>query len=484
MIADRLISKVLDLLRLLVLVNVLTPADFGLVAMGLMLVQFIEAAFELPVAQALLRLKNPDRAAFDTAFTLGFLRGVMISCMLIVLAWPLAAFYGQPQLYGLVLGLTIAPVSRGMLNPRLTEFHRQMDFRWHAVIEVTGTLASLIMATAVAITTGSYWALVVGAAINPVVTTILSYVVAPFWPRLSLSAWRDFADFIGWKGLSQLIKAFTSQLDKFVLGCFVSPVSLGRFSVAESISVLVRKSIIEPISQPIFAALVNLTTKYELRRAYLKASNIMLIIAAPWLVILAVLAEIVVRMVFGDQWAEMAVLLRWMAVSNIIGMLFAPTIGLAIILHKTKFETLHSTINILTKLPALLLGIWWFGVLGVVGASILANSALLITRLYISRNILSISIKDQLYSCSRVSLALFSMVFSMGLLDPFPNTHDSVLVDFGFVLLTSSIGCATFLLTLFSLWILAGRPEEAEFTLFRQVKTYCLSVKKKFLTAC
>src|SRR5271170_5431254 len=67
MVGARLVSRVIDLGTMLVLAHILRPKDFGLVAIAMSVIYIVEAALELPVSQALVRLKVIEVAHYDTA---------------------------------------------------------------------------------------------------------------------------------------------------------------------------------------------------------------------------------------------------------------------------------------------------------------------------------------------------------------------------------------------------------------------------------
>jgi O-antigen/teichoic acid export membrane protein len=82
LVAARLLSRVIDLGLMLILARMLSPADFGLVAIAMTIVAILEAAFELPLSQALVSLPEIKPSYLDTAFTLGLIRGLVL-CVLI-----------------------------------------------------------------------------------------------------------------------------------------------------------------------------------------------------------------------------------------------------------------------------------------------------------------------------------------------------------------------------------------------------------------
>jgi O-antigen/teichoic acid export membrane protein len=185
-IGSRIVAKAIDLVLLLCLARLVGPDQFGLVAIAMAVVFVVEALFELPVAATLIRVDalTPDR--LHTAFTLGLLRGLVVAAMLVLLAVPLAAFSEEPRLVALLAVLSLAPACRGMASPRLVEYNRAFDPRPDAAIELGGKAVAFAVALAVAAATHSYWAIAAATVCGPLAGTVLSYIVAPLRPRLTL----------------------------------------------------------------------------------------------------------------------------------------------------------------------------------------------------------------------------------------------------------------------------------------------------------
>ena len=152
LIAARMGTRAIDLATLMLLARLLTPADFGVVAVAMVLVQIVEAVFELPVAQVLVRAASPahrtsgatgdDRAMLDPAFTLSVARGLVVAALLAAAALPFARAYHDGRLLGLICFLALAPALRGIASPRLALYARVLDFRRDCASDLVGKLCS------------------------------------------------------------------------------------------------------------------------------------------------------------------------------------------------------------------------------------------------------------------------------------------------------------------------------------------------------
>ena len=179
MVATRLGTRFLDLASILVLARLVRPADFGLVAIAASIVAVVEAALELPLNQALLRLEIIELSHYNTAFTLSALRCSVLYLLLLIAVHPLAVLYGEPRLVPLVLVLGLGALSRGMVNPRLAEFQKALSFWRDMSIEVSGRVVGATIGIGLAIATRSYWAVAAAAIAAPTAPLAASYALAP-----------------------------------------------------------------------------------------------------------------------------------------------------------------------------------------------------------------------------------------------------------------------------------------------------------------
>src|SRR5579871_4932278 len=97
LVASRLITRCIDLGTLVILGRLLSPADFGVVAIAMSVIAIVEAIMELPLGLALVALPTRTEEHYATAFTLQLVRGLLLAVILLALAWPIARIYNDPR---------------------------------------------------------------------------------------------------------------------------------------------------------------------------------------------------------------------------------------------------------------------------------------------------------------------------------------------------------------------------------------------------
>jgi O-antigen/teichoic acid export membrane protein len=116
LVSARLGGRAIDVVTVLVLARTLTPADFGLTALAMTLIAVADTVLEIPLMQALIRMKFVEKSHLDTAFTLGILRGLLLSFVVLAAAWPFSIIFNDSRLTALVAVLAIGPISRSLYS--------------------------------------------------------------------------------------------------------------------------------------------------------------------------------------------------------------------------------------------------------------------------------------------------------------------------------------------------------------------------------
>lgn len=470
MIGARLISRVVDLGTMLVLAHMLRPRDFGLVAIAMTVIYIVEAALELPVSQALVRLPVLTSAHYDTAFTLSFARGAILSLILCLVSLPFSYVYGDRRLVPLICLLSLAPAARGLVSPRLADFAKHLDFSRDFAIELTGKMVAFAAAIAFALSFRNYWSIAIGTVAAPVTAAIASYVLAPYRPRFSLSELRSFSGFLGWITVAQGISALNWQSDRLLLGKLTSRSELGLFTTANDVANIPLLTLFGPILRPLLSAFALLKHDLErLQKSYQTSSSAMVTLGLPILIGESMIAYPAVRLLFGDKWMGAAPMLRWLALS-LIPSLFAMPLGpLVMALDRTRIFVKRNALEISVKLPLVILGALRFQFFGVIAARLISEAATVIFCMVVVRRLIGLSLREQVLAPWRGILASLGMAAVLALAVPhLTQATGTVPLAVG-VALSVTLGAVAYTGTLLTLWVAAGSPAGIEAMLISRI---------------
>lgn len=471
-VGGKLVSRLFDLATLVILTAILTPADFGLVAKAMAVVMLVEMVTLLPIETPILRVKSPGRSLYDTAFTITLIRALLIGGLLVALSGPIAVYFKDPRLTTLICVLALAPALRGCLSPKMAELTRVYDMRFEAAMDIASKVASLIVVTAVALATGSYWAIAVGTIVTTLVLNVMSYVFAPYRPRLTLTDWPAFRDIATWVTLSQSIQAMSWQLDNFILGRMLGNDAFGRYAIARQLSDIPYQAIAMPLTRPMvasFSAAAEDTARQ--RQLWLRFSNGMLFAVGPIFVSLAALAPDVVFVLLGTGWDGAGLLLAGLAVTSLAALPAVPLNPFAAASFRTRLIALRILVQFLLSIPLLILGAYLAGALGVIVAKGLVNLAMLAFVITVLRDRIGLPVGQQIraYWRSVLSLAFLGvLLYAVG--GAFAEMSDGNRLLTALRLLVIALPCiGAYLVLCIGLWRFTGQPEGAEEFLWRKI---------------
>jgi O-antigen/teichoic acid export membrane protein len=463
MVGARLLSRVIDLATMLVLAHILLPRDFGLVAIAMTVIFIIEAVLELPVSQALVWLQVIEPAHYDTAFTLSLLRGLALGFIVCAVSWPFAKFYADSRLFPLVCLLSVAPAARGLVSPRLADFSKNIDFSPDFTMEILGKVAAFLIAIVLGLTTRSYWAIAAGTVVAPVVGTVTSYVLAPYRPRLSLSAWSSFSGFLGWYTTAQAINALNWQADRLMLGKIMSKSELGLFTAANDAATIPVMAFISPIDRPLLSAFSMLKEQPQrLAQSYQRSANGIVTLGLPILIGESLLAHPAVRLMLGSQWKGSAPLLQWLAISLVPALFALPMSPLVMSFGRTKVFFRRNVFEVCVKLPLVVFGAIKYGFMGVIIARCISVSATAFFCMVIVQRLIGLPIHRQLLGPWRSVVSATVMALVIWLAAPALTTSNAIAPLAAGLLLVAVLGATTYCVVLGSLWAASGSPAGLE----------------------
>ncbi len=414
LVLSRFVGRLIDFFTLLVLARMLSPADFGIAALATSLVVVVDTVLEVPVTQALVRLSEVNKDHLDTGFTLNLFRCGLMAFIILCAAVPFSVLNHEPLLLPLVCVLALGPASRAFASPAMVAFARRMSFRQTFMMEVLGKFCASVVATIIVFAGGSYWAIVANFVIASVGSSIVSYVLAPYRPALSLSRFSDFAGFMGWFSSAQLISALNWQFDRFMIGAFSDRATLGRYAVASDISVIPTQSIIGPALQPVMAAFSQINSdRARVGAAFLKAARFAMVISIPICFGISATADLATDILLGAKWKEAAPLLSILALAVAPIPYFQTLYSVSVAIDRPNVIFRLNATDFCIRILLLPVGFYADSVLGVSYARLAISLIMFAVYLKSAEALLGLPITRQLLNIWKIGFAGLMMIASV-----------------------------------------------------------------------
>ncbi len=304
-----------------ILARLLTPSDFGVVAVVAFFTSlsgiFIQGGF----ATALIQRENSTDEEQSAVFWFGTVLSVAVAVTLFLAKNKIATFYGQPLLAPLmvVAGIQIVVSALGSVHSALLA--RGLRFDLTMISGIVASVISGIVGLTLAFAGFGIWALVSQAAVSALVGTASLWVLLPWRPniRFRLAVLKPLLGFGSWLSLSGVLEIVYTQGSALLVGKLYGVRDLGFYNRAlstQQLPAMTLYSVIGRITLPLFAARV--ADADAVRRGLRMAIGLVMLVNAPAMIGLALLAEPIVMTLFGEKWREVAPILSILSLSGLL----------------------------------------------------------------------------------------------------------------------------------------------------------------------
>jgi PST family polysaccharide transporter len=296
--------------------KLLGPELYGLLSMAAVFIVLAEALVRESVSEYLIAAPDPAAEDYNATFWLTAALGLALALLLWALAGPIAAVYRQPEVAGLIRGLSVTVLMIAFTAVPVAILRREFNFRVLSLRAVLGVIAGGAVGIAMALMGYGVWSFV-GQWIAMIATNVVMAWTAVAW-RPGLATTRGHLLRAGGFGAQVLglraAELAAAQLPTLIIGATLGPLATGLYSVSwrlvETLTFLISTPL-RMVSQPAFAAVTR-----EGGRAgdlLLDIARLTGVVAFPFFVGLAVVAEPVLSLVFGAEWLGAAPVLSVLA---------------------------------------------------------------------------------------------------------------------------------------------------------------------------
>jgi len=315
--------KVIFLVRTLVLARLLVPDDFGLLAVSLIAVDILKRVTNLGMVPALIQRADADESHYAAAWTAGVVRALGIAVVVFVSAPVLAVLFGDARATNLIRVIVLQPILEALGSIKVAEITRDLRFRRLALIALPGSLANLVVSIALARALG-VWALVIGTLAGEAAYLVMSYVMAPYRPRLAFSveAARPLIQFGRWIFAIGLVSLAGRSLLQVVISRSLGVAELGLYVLAARLAFIpaeVSGEVIGAVAFPLYAGMQS--DLQEIARFFRLIYSGMLTLLTPVCLLMFALAPALVRSVLGPRWDGTVPLIQLLVLVSLAGQL-------------------------------------------------------------------------------------------------------------------------------------------------------------------
>lgn len=310
------------------LARVLSPQDFGLVAMANLLLAFVGPFHDSGLLPAFVARKDAMRESAATIAWSTPVTGLGVAAVA-VLAAPLAGtLFARQDVVPVMRVLALVFVLNGLAVAPLAVIAKELAFRSKATVAIAAALTEGVFGIVLALRGAGYWSLVGAQLARATVTGLAAWWLAP-WKPLGRFAWaqfREMARFGRHMVAGNLLGLLGSYLDNIVVGRWLGAEALGLYGTAFRWGRLPSQALGTTVNQVAFPSYVAVREEpARLQAAYLRVLRTVSTLALPASLGLLVVAPVLVATLYPPRWAGMVAPLQIFAIFGLVNALVATT---------------------------------------------------------------------------------------------------------------------------------------------------------------
>lgn len=459
----RLAVRSIGIVSTILLARLLVPADFGLVVLATMLIAFLEVLSQLELSTFLIVGRDVDRSHYDTAWTLAVLRGGLIALALVLGAPAAADFFAEPRLAPVLYALALGCLLDGFINIGVVDFHKTLTFDRDFRFLVRTKLVAFVVTVVSAVVLRNYWALVIGHVSASVALLVLSYTMHPFRPRLSLARAREVVRFSRWLLANNVLYYAQRRGFAVVIGRILDAASLGVYSVAREVSALATSELATPIQRALLPGIAALGDDAgAARRAFLEGLALIVMLTLPVTVGLALVADPLVRAVFGPKWIDAIPVMQILAVAGVARVCSANSDAHLLARKQPHLTTLMACFGAVVGVGSMVFAAARWGVIGAAWAASATAACQLVLNYVVMWRATGVTPGAVIAAIWRSLAACVAMSAAVAALVPRWPSAPTPLGPWWELGCASVLGAVTYVAAHLALWRLAGAPAGPE----------------------
>lgn len=310
-----IIIAVMQLVQLSILAHYLEASDFGLMAIVSVIIGFSALFMDMGISASIIHRQDITHEQLSSLYWLNVASGIVLFFVVYSFAPVLADFYDESELVPIVRILAMTFITSSIGNQYNLLFQKALDFNVIAKVSIFSAFAGFMVAVSMAMNGYGVYALVFGYLANALVEALLNvwiglkrHIPSLIYRHKMVRPMISFGMFqIG----ERSINYFNSQFDVILIGKLLGTEALGIYSVAKNLSMRpaqIINPIINRVTFPIMSRVQDNTLR--LNMIYLKTINYLSSVNFPIYILIAILAEPIVLILFGEKWRGSIVVLQ------------------------------------------------------------------------------------------------------------------------------------------------------------------------------
>lgn len=367
--------QVMQFFTTAILARLLSPSDFGLVGMAILVTAFLDIFKDLGTSAAVIQRKNISDELLYSIFWINVIFGLLGMMILLVLSPLVASFFHEPKVASVLRVLSLNFFLSGISILQKALLERELAFNILAKVEISAVLFGSVVGIGAALLGFGVWSLVSQSLVVVTVTTVLLWAATNWKPKL-IFRWSEVKEVSNYSlNLTSfnILNYFSRNSDNLIIGRFLGSQELGYYTLAYRLMLYPLTNISMVIGRvmfPVFSQIQDDDAKF--RSVYLKVVSMIALITFPLMVGLWSLAEPFVLTFFGSKWQSVILLLMIMAPLGMVQSIGTTVGAIYQAKDRTDWIVRWGIISSIVVMSSFVIGLRW-GIVGVATAYTIAT---------------------------------------------------------------------------------------------------------------
>tara|TARA_B100000131_G_scaffold302746_1_gene326168 strand:+ start:437 stop:1891 length:1455 start_codon:yes stop_codon:yes gene_type:complete len=380
--------------------KLLIPEDFGLMAIGLAVLNISEMLTETGFNSALIQKQGNIKKYLNTAWTMELIKSFFLFILIFLLADPISKFYDEKSVGDVIKGISLLFLLRGLRNVGIIYFRKNLQIHKQVALDIFPSIIQLIVVIPTAQYLQNVWAIIFSVAARRTSELILSFIMHHYRPRFEfkLLLFKELFQFGKWIFSLSIISAIRKNFVPLFIGKYFGVVILGYFNRAELLSILffsVLNEVTWKVGYPTMSHLQS--NKNKLKKFYLDLFFIIIYLAIPISGSIYLFNQELVTIIFSHKWLPSASMLKLLIFAGLIS--FSGTLSSMLMqsIGKPKVATKISFNSIMILLATIFPLSYFMGIRGLIFSLIITNSYSMLHSLFFVMKVMEIKIVKIFY---------------------------------------------------------------------------------------
>lgn len=419
---DNIASSGITFLVGLVLARLLTPEEYGIMAMIAIFIAVSNSIIDSGFSNALIRKTRIERVDYNTVFYFNLTVSILIYVLLYLAAPAISVFFKEPVLVEVVRIIGWVLIINALAIIPRTQFVREVDFKTQTKVSLISSISSGVIGIGMALGGMGVWSLVGQQLSRQFLNTLFLWVYSKWHPVWEFSR-KSFKELFGFGSkllLSGLLDTIYRNVYYIVIGRFYTSAQLGQYTRAEQFNMIFSSnltSVVQRVSYPVLSSIQE--EPERLREAYRRVIKVTMLISFACMLGLAAVAKPLILLLIGEKWL---VSVSYLQIICFAGMLYPlHAINLNILEVKGRSD-LFLKLEIIKKIIAVIpifLGIM-YGIEYMLWGSVLISFIAYFLNSYYSAGLIQYPTIDQIkdvFPTFAVSLSVAFVMWIISFLD-------------------------------------------------------------------